>query len=374
MKINHYLASFLIVLFCVSGIKTKAQNKNEDIIDLSAFNNPLASIEIYSKNINIKKMEAFDIDKKGNIYYARLGLQNGGKQGIIKSHQVYIYKAWPNHAPKEFMILKYFGHPYNISVEEDGDEIYLWISSNGSKHKNGKYWDEPSVSRIKYEPGKIYEKGYGGSTYFLNNDDLQKTQVDINRKNNLMLIAAQSKNRKDWSFYTYNLKEAEALPSTTFTFYVTIGGEDYGSKEKTIKKKVQGKNLNQLIPINSFTVEGKRNDKPNALNSYWLQGFDIDDNRHIYFYEGEGNRKGRKGRTYITALDIDGNVVGERTRIKAMENKGELNEQEIMHISADIEPEGMTIKNGNIYLGFLSKIGKRGMRSTILKYKKDFFK
>lgn len=367
-----YFVNFFIVFICIANTSVKAQNKGDRnrkrLVNLSAFSLPLSEVEIYSKNIDVKKLEAFDIDKKGNIYYARLGLVKNDK-----GHEVYLYKAKPNETPKEYMILKYFGHPYNISVEEGENEIYLWISSNGSKHKNGKYWDEPSVSRIKYEPGKTYVKGYGGDTYFLNIDSLQKTQVDINKEKNLMLIAAQSKKRKDWSFYTYDLKEAKALPETLFSFSVTLGGEkDSKQKEQKLDKEIEGRDLSQLTPLGSFTLMGKRAHKPDALNSFWMQGFNIDNNRAIYFYEGEGNRNGRNAQAYITSLDIEGNIIGERTKIKATESQSDLNEEGIIHVSGNLEPEGMTVKEGAIYLGFLAHYEEKNnivRRSTILKYK-----
>lgn len=376
MKIDRltFLISLFLVLLLSCNTSKKMfgkgnDNKKEQMDSfLKELTAPLNKVELFSKNIDVKKMEAFDVDEKGNIFYARLGLVNGKKKGENKANRVYIYKARPNQQPKEYMTLKYFGHPYNISVEKVGGDTYLWISSNASKHKTGKYWDERSVSRIKYNPGKVYEKGYGGETYFLNNQEL-KTQVSVDREHNLICIAAEK--GKNWSFYTYNLNEVEALPDTTFTFFVTLGGEDMGSKEQRVKKVVEGHDLSKLSPIGAFTIPDRRSDKPDSLNSFWLQGFSIDGRKHIYFYEGEGNRKGRLASAYLTVLDINGSVIGHRTRIAATANIADLDSAGILNREGDLEPEGMAIIGGSLYLGFLAHhVGKnkKGMRTNILRY------
>lgn len=345
-------------------------SKTETIVNplaLDPLSQPISKVKVYSKNVDVEKLEAFDIDYQGNIYYARLGDLNGKAKGKNKSHEVYIYKAKPNQKPYEHMTLKFFGHPYNISVEEDGGETYLWISSNGSKHKTGKYWNERSFSRIKYEAGKVYKKGYAGETYFLNKGKM-KTQVTINKKSDLICVCAEK--GKDWSFYTYKLSKVENLPDTLFTFPVTIGGEDAGSVERTFKRTVRGHNLNSLIPLGSFTIPGNRNNKPNYLNSFWLQGFAIDSSGYIYFYEGEGSSKG-SSQAYVTIFDMQGQRVGKRTRVEAIKNIKDLNDAGIINNSGNLEPEGMTIKGNSIYLGFLSHnvgINNKGRRANIFKY------
>lgn len=357
---------FLIVLIGCSSNDDISDNEDNTIDNednekddfVVSFSSTISSSQIYSKNVNVGKLEAFDIDKEGNVYYARLGDADEEDAG----HNIYIYKAKPDiEDPPEYMILQHFGHPYNISIDDDGDETFLWIGSNGSRHSTGKYWDELSFSRIKYESGKTYKDGYGGDNYFLNDNKLKKTQVDVNRENNRMVVAAQSKKGKSWSFFTYDLAEAEALSRTLFSFTV--------KNDQTMEREVEGRDLSELKPIGSFTVEDNRDDKPNALNSYWLQGFGIDNNENIYFYEGEGNRKGRAGHAYITGMSINGDIVGKRTRVEATETYSGLDNVGILHDSADLEPEGMTIKNGFVYLGFISRLNEGDKKANILRYR-----
>ena len=353
----------------ISKIDEAGNGRINNVFDLTCLSKPITDLKIYSKNIDVGKLEAFDIDSHGNIFYARLGDLNKKIKGKDIAHEVFIYKAKPNQKPQEYMTLKYFGHPYNISIEEDRGETFLWISSNGSKHNTGKYWDERSVSRIKYEAGKIYDKGYGGETFFLNNNEL-KTQVAINKENDLICIASEK--GKDWSFYIYKLSQVKALPDTTFTFKVTIGGEEIGSKEQTIIKRVKGHDLSRLTPLGTFTVPGDRENKPGGLNSFWMQGFSIDKNGYVYFYEGEGNRQGRLARAYLTILDIHGNIIGSRTKVEAISNSKELDKAGIINNRGNLEPEGMAIRGDYIYLGFLShKVGsnKKGRKANIFQYK-----
>jgi hypothetical protein len=376
MKLKGTSLILILSFICISCGASKGtssdhssnEKKIGNPLSLASLSWLISEVNVYSKNVNVENLEAFDIDKQGNIYYARLGDVNGKVKGKDKAGEVYIYKASPNQQPKEHMTLKYFGHPYNISVEEEGGETYLWISSNGSKHKTGKYWDERSVSRIKYVPGKVYKKGYGGESYFLNNGKL-KTQVAINRKGDLLCIAAEE--GKDWSFYIYKLSEAEALPDTLFTFSVRIGGEEVGSKKHTVKKTVRGHDLSRLAPLDSFTVPGARHHKPDSLNSFWMQGFVIDANSYIYFYEGEGNRQGRNASAYVTVLNIHGKIVEKRTKVEAISTSKNLDKLGIINNSANMEPEGIAVKGNSIYLGFLShKVGlnNSGRRSDIFQY------
>jgi hypothetical protein len=333
---------------------------------LTPLGKALPEVKIFSKNVNVEKLEAFDIDEEGNIYYATLGDLNDKVKGKNAAHEVFIYKARPDQEPDEHMTLKYFGHPYSISIEEEGEETYLWVGSNGSKDKTGKYWNERSVSRIKYEAEKVYKNGYGGETFFLNKDKF-KTQVSINKEGDLICIAAEK--GKDWSFYTYKLSDVKALPDTLFTFQVTFGGEETGSEERTLKRTVRGHDLNRLVSLGSFTVPGNRSGKPDGLNSFWLQGFAIDANSYIYFLEGEGNREGRAAQAYVTVLDVQGNIAEKRTKVEAIADKKDLNNAGIINNLGNMEPERMTVKDNSIYLGFLSHgLNNTDRKADIFRY------
>jgi len=349
-----------------SSVSTSNGKKQYRPLALTPLGKALPEVKIFSKNVNVEKLEAFDIDEEGNIYYATLGDLNEKVPGKNAAHEVFIYKAKPDQQPNQHMTLKYFGHPYNISIEEEGGETYFWVSSNGSKDETGKYWNERSVSRIKYEAGRVYERGFGGETFFLNKDNL-KTQVSINKEGDLICIAAEK--NKDWSFYTYKLSDVKALPDTFFTFQVTFGGEEIGSEERTLKRTVRGHDLNRLKPVSSFTVPGQRNNKPTGLNSFWLQGFAIDANSYIYFLEGEGNREGRAAQAYVTVLDVQGRIVEKRTKVEAIASNKDLNEAGIINNLGNMEPEGMTVKDNSIYLGFLSHgLNNTDRKANIFRY------
>lgn len=375
MKLRTFVYFCILLMLENTACKTSekpisASQSERNKIDKPLVLTPLeqaVSIEtVYSKNINVGKLEAFDIDSEGNIYYARLGLVNGKKKGENRAHIVFIYKGKPNQPPSQCMTLKYFGHPYNIAVETEGGQTYIWINSNGSKHKNGKYWDARSVSKIKYIPGKIYV-GYGGETYFLNNGQL-RTQVALNRKSNLICISARKD--KDWYFYTYRLSEVESLPDTLFTFSVILGGEDLGTKEQTISRTVKGHDLSKLVPLGSFSVPGDWGDKPEGLSSFYFQGYSIDKTSHIYFFEGEGKKNGRPAQAYVTVFDINGRIKRERTKIKAILSSEDLDKIGIANQLADMEAEGITVKGNSIYLGFLSRnIGAdKSKKANIFRY------
>lgn len=342
-------------------------------LDLTPLRQPLSQNIIFSKNVSLvapfRVIQSFGLDNRGNIYYSQIGTASGFVKGETKAHELYIVRGNPNTTVgKDYMTLKYFGHGGQISIEENGRDVYVWVSSNATKYASGEYWDARSVSRIKYEPGKIYENGYGGETYFLNNG-IFRIEAAVNREGNLLCINA-SKNGIRY-FYTYKLSEVMALPLTNYTFSVKIGGEEYNTTEDSVTRIVKGHDLSQLTPLGFFNIPAGDNQATDP-NSLHFQGYEIDASRHIYFFEGNGsdyNISGRPSRAYVTIYDIQGNLVYKRTKIEAITDPGILEDKGLTNSSGYMEAEGITIKGNQLYLGFASHQGEKDYRrANILKY------
>lgn len=336
-------------------------------LDLAPLDQPLSHVTLYSKNVQLiapfRVMQSFDLDDQGNIYYSQIGAANGFIQGKTKAENLYIIKGKPNQKPSKYMTLKYFGHGGQIAVEVENGNSYIWVSSNASQYSSGEYWDARSVSRIKFESGKVY-KGYGGETYFLNNG-LYRIEAAIDKENNLICINASKDGTR--YFYTYKLSDVEALPVTDFTFSVKIGGEEVGSKEHIVTRTVQGHDLSKLTPLGSFSIPPGKN-KTADVNSCHFQGYDID-GHYIYFNEGNGSSSNIPSQAYVTIFDLEGNIVGKRTRVSAISDKEELASAGITNNSGYMEAEGIKIRGNQIYFGYASHQELENYRrANIFKY------
>lgn len=328
-------------------------------LQLTALNQELTEDIIYSKNILLKAhyrvMQGFDIDSEGNIYYIQIGQYSSGEQGVTKAHELYIIKSAPNSSDiSDYMTVQYFGHGSNITIEEANDgEVYVWLNSNASKNtETYEYEDSRSISRIKYETGKVISDGYGGDTYFLN-QGVYNVHPAVDFENRHLCVSA-TKNGTRY-FYVYDLDEAMGLPLTSFTFDVTYGGEGFDIPLQTVTKTVEGKDLSRLTPIGSFVILKGAN-KDEDINYYSLQGFDIVGN-YIYYNEGDGNGNDVNNgysNDYVTVLDVNGNIIRQRTAVNAIKDISILDNFKITD-TGYMEGEGIHVVGNKIYIGFASR-------------------
>jgi len=314
---------------------------------------------LFSKGIYLVRntvIQGFDIDSKGTIFYDQLG---GGLP-----QYVFVVRGDANKNYTDYMQLKYFGHGTNIAVEEDGDDRYIWITSNGTKGSDGEYGSSQTISRFEYIPGAIMEK-YTEETYYLKNKYNIHPALDV--KNNVLAITTSGAGDPKRYFYFYKLNEAKALPYTNATLTsIKFGGESDGIPEQTEIRTLKVKDLGSLTPIASFSVDpGESNEK---FNYYDFQGFDVD-NGYLYFYEGTGNDNTGvlPSIAFVTVLDLNGNILYGRTNVKAISSIPDLNS---FHITATgyMEPEGIKMENGILYCGFASKSTDDKRRANIFKY------
>lgn len=339
-------------------------------LNLLCLNGTLTNSIIHSKGVELKapknSFQSFDMDKDGNIFYSQIGIVNGYSAGRSKAYEMYIFRGLP-HAPveNEYMTLKYFGHTSNIAIEEDNGDVYVWLSSNASRRSKGGYYDNLSVSRIKYEPGKVYKNGYGGDNFFLPGKSNLHPALDLD--NDLLCINANSGSKR--YFYVYRLSEVFRLPIEAFEIQVKIGGLKKGTEERLVTKEVPGRDLSKLIPLGQFSLRRGR-DKKKDINYYPLQGFDIDDS-FIYFNEGMGydlSISRDKSEGYITVLDFQGNIVVNRTKFNAIDNPEDLVNHGLTNYSGYMEAQGIKVKGNQLYLGYASRNGSDDVkRANIFK-------
>lgn len=124
---------------------------------------PFDDALVYSRSVYLQRntiMQSFDIETDGTLWYLQLG---GNDPELL-----YVLRGAPNESPKDYMMLRWFGHGTNFAVEEQGAERYIWIGSNGNKLSDGSYSQSNTVSRLKYSPDKNRKLDLcGGDTFFI---------------------------------------------------------------------------------------------------------------------------------------------------------------------------------------------------------------
>ena len=328
-------------------------------LHLDGLDQPLSAFSIFSKAVHLKapknSFQSFDFDQSGNIYYAQMGVVNGYKDGESKAYEMYIFKGLPNtQVVDHYMTLNYIGHMSNIAVEQDNGTTYVWVNSNATRNPGGGYGNAQSVSRVKYEDGKVYTEGYAGESFFFPGKTALQPAID--KANDLLCINTTS--GSDRYFYVFKLSEAMALPVKDFTVTVNIGGLEAGTSLHSVTRTVPGRDLGALTPVGQFIVH-KGSNQQEDVNSFPLQGFDID-GPFIYFQEGLGydvTTEGKPSQAYVTVFDLEGHIVGSRTKVTAIQDADALVQAGLSNSSGYMEPEGIKIKGNQIYLGYASRNG-----------------
>ena len=268
---------------------------------------PFDDALVYSRSVYLQRntiMQSFDVETDGTLWYLQLG---GNDPELL-----YVLRGAPNESPKDYMMLRWFGHGTNFAVEEQGAERYIWIGSNGNKLSDGSYSQSNTVSRLKYSPDKNRKLDLcGGDTFFIK--DKWNVHPAIDTDNDILCITASTTGVRDFIFY--RLSDALATPLSKVTLRTqTYGGEDADSPQKTETRTIEAHDLTSIAPLGSFTISvpGKDN-----LSQYDFQGFDVQDGL-LYFYEGEAAGKQPKSIAFVTVLDISGNIVVPRTQVGAI--------------------------------------------------------
>lgn len=322
-----------------------------DVSSTTGITAPLSEDLIYSKNGQLRTttavMQCFDVDSKGEVYYAQLN----------RLYRAYLSHGKPGTKYSEVMILNYFGHVSNFTVEEDGDDRYYWVDNMSSKTSDGNYWNPQIISRVKFVAGTTLNSWEATDNYYFGISG----SVAVDFKNDMITILGGS---GTYNVNTFRLSEVLAAPVVNMLMNpVKYGGEsnnDSDAVEQTKNFLMKVHDASRIKPIGYF-YQKRIGDVP------W-QGFDISDGR-FYQAEGGGSSDGVTPSTaYITVTDIYGNLLEERTHVAAVESIAPLNEQGITD-TGYMEAEGVKIRGGVMYLGYASKNSADKRYGTILKYK-----
>ena len=349
-----------------------ADDKHKISIEIVVYNSiltdkiskPLSNDVIYSQGIYLVRntvIQCIDVDSKGTIFYDQLG-------GNLR-HVIFVARGESNQNHSSAMQLKYFGHGTNMAIEEQGDDRYVWIGSNGHKASNGEYGSNKSFSRLKYVPNGIVENYMEQDTYYF--PGKANIHPALDQENDILAVTTSGGGDPLRYFYIYKMSDVKKLPQNKMKLpSVKFGGEEAGVPEQTIAQNINVKDLSKLKPLAKFSVPPSQN--KSQLNSYAFQGFDISDGK-LYFYEGEGNNNtiaSGPSNAYVTVFDyMQGIPLSKRAKVLAIDDLNKLNFYGIT-ATGYMEAEGIKMKNGNLYLGMASKSTDDKRRANILIYKK----
>ena len=315
-------------------------------------------------------LQQFDLDKKGNIYYA----------GVAKNpafYKVVIDKIVPNKKTHkgtkvDSMVLYYAGHPTGMSVEDAKDGTYIWMGVYASKQITPKksfykeYWDTQAIGRFKYQGGKTLMPEDLSIEYFYVGN-IGSVNVSIDQAHDILAVSFHRLEFKGETrrIRMYRLSEAKALPLKQIQLAPrTFGGDGApDSLQQTKTTSIMAHDLRSLAPIAEIGTKTNPKDSTELCYYPW-QGFDVK-NGKIYFIEGLGSYKGSY--SCLTIFDFNGNIVMPRTFIPIVQDRQTLKE---LGLTKDgyVEAEGVKIWKGHLYLGITTRQHGEFHKANVFKY------
>ena len=356
-------------------------------------------VTVYRSGDERMTAQSFDIDSTEAIYYGGTNLVDNGSN--CKPYKSHIYKAsTKNTQPTSSgMTFLYNGHEHTIDIEESENTRYVWHPTFASKIGDVGAIGSYAVSRIKYTDGKTINFGPGSVT------EKDSSKNTINTYNNLsgdnfvycykagsmakgLQAAIDEENRLlaiyfagtgTANFRIYDLDEALALaneqqsdlytevyknPSNSNTIVTRY--LDFYAKNLGYTTNAEGNRVTNIQPLVAMTV---KTEDVSGLLSDDMQGFDLDGD---YLYIIEGNNQP----TNITAFDYMYENNGKkplfnRTIVKASHTQSFYNAMKgssTLHTYngySFLETEGIKVKNGTVYCGYLSSLKETGVAAQI---------
>lgn len=285
-------------------------------------------------------MQSFDIDKRGRFYMStedatsmRVCALNldGSKVG-------------------DDMILPSGGHGDGFSIEQDSDDVYFWTSGTLGEHtQNGGYSggkaNDPDVHLIcrhKFKAGVTEYAEEAVECFYLNDNGARFADVDTEHD---VLALWTYENSSD---YIYVYKLSDIRKASKVTKKVTRTSHNQG-------KEVSAYNLNAVTAVARFSWK-RKGTTTGDTNAGAVQGLCVYDDR-IYVTSGAKDDEA----TLMSVMDFNGNILQKLVKVGVSVDKQQLIK---LNLSSDgtFEPEGVHIRKGQMYLGFVGDYPTAGSR------------
>ena len=372
-----FLFPFLLLIVTACGTPSRTTLPPEGRISTIGIDAPLSRENIYDFCHHLTapvEMQQFDMDAKGNIYYAYVGPQKA-------YYKVMVSKVRPSREPSKgvesSMTIYYAGHPTSMDVEDGKDgKTYIWIPEYSRKLIDpedgplGQYWGCQTFARIPYVPGgSFFPWNKEVEHFFVGNEGDINLSVDW--KHNVLCVTYHNYEIKNYTrrIVAYSLKEALALPLTdcVLPHPITYGGDGAPHEsERTDTMHIMAHDLRKLTPLAEFGIP---TDRRYDINKWSWQGFECYDGL-VFFVEGDSHKGMGNSRAALTIFDLTGQIVERRTVFGFVENASQLKALDITE-NGKIEVEGVKVWKGDLYVGFASGgyHGEKEFRCNVFKYK-----
>lgn len=297
-------------------------------------------------------IQGFSLDSDGSVWLTN----TGPRDKIVLTHVNPDASADIKKDNLGYMVFNCFGHGTNTAVEEVGDDRYFWVGTYGSSNKDGFYWTEKLVGRVKFQPGDTITPDKCDEYYYIGEYDNMHPSID--KENDLLTINySDVVNGSFRCFAVYKLSEARNAPMRDVTITCTdaFKSGDKRSLNKT-EVKVAVRDLTQLKPVARPKFLKSGYGKPGDKYYAW-QGYDVHGDR-LYYMDGQARLDGDPqdalsghSKAYMTVFDLEGNVIEPRAEVAIIDNAPDLEKYGLSYYKS-MESEGVKVTDDSVYLGF----------------------
>ena len=294
-------------------------------------------------------MQSFDIDKRGQFY---MSTEDSNSMRVCALNM-------DGSKIGADMVLPSGGHGDGFSIEQDADEVYFWTSGTLGEHTtNGGYSggkanesDVHLICRHKFKAGVTEYAEEAVECFYLNDNGARFADVDTEHD---VLALWTYENGSD---YIYVYKLSDIRKASKVTKKVTRTSHNQG-------KEVSAYNLNAISSVARFSWK-RKGVTTGETNAGAVQGLCVYDDR-IYVTSGAKNDEA----TLMSVMDFEGNILQKLVKVGVSVDKQQLIK---LNLSSDgtFEPEGVHIRKGQMYLGFVGDYPTSGSKkhTCIIKLK-----
>lgn len=278
-------------------------------------------------------MQCFDILNNGDI------LACGTRHSAL-----YFQRMTPSGQYREEMKIWYAAHGTNMSVEEDGEDAYVWTSNYSSRlGGEGDYYAEKIISRVRYQPGVTLMPEDCEDNYYVGPYQNLLVCTDTENDNLCILYSSGEVSGKDTKVVVWSLKEAKKVPVTTVNIGTVVRGGGSGpvAEIETISPDVAVHDLSALKPKYSFFINSVE-----LNDGAPMQGFCIYKKR-LYWFTGDGSKRTAK----VSVITFNGMVELSQQSLAFIDDKAGI--VKLGSKSGYFEAEGIKIRKGILYTGYL---------------------
>lgn len=278
-------------------------------------------------------MQCFDILKNGDI------LACGTRHSAL-----YFQRMTPSGQYRKEMKIWYAAHGTNMSVEEDGEDAYVWTSNYSSRlGGEGDYYAEKIISRVRYQPGVTLMPEDCEDNYYVGPYQNLLVCTDTENDNLCILYSSGEVSGKDTKVVVWSLKKAKKVPVTTVNIGTVVRGGGSGpvAEIETISPDVAVHDLSALKPKYSFFINSVE-----LNDGAPMQGFCIYKKR-LYWFTGDGSKRTAK----VSVITFNGMVELSQQSLAFIDDKAGI--VKLGSKSGYFEAEGIKIRKGILYNGYL---------------------